>query len=182
MKLRERENGKAFNVVVVHFNRGNANLRREQATNLRNWAAELPEPSIILGDFNFDLEVDDWAAGTLNGNRAYHIFSQSPSPFLWAQHAPMLKTLCNPEYNSVLDFIFLSGSARASQVETSLLFHDDPDYCPNERLGGADHFPIAASITFAGGSESGNPNAAVLEEIRRLRQQLDALESSLRAQ
>lgn len=182
LKLMERESGQAFSVVVVHLNRGDANLRREQARNLRRWALELGEPAIILGDFNFDLEVEDWQAGSLSGNPAFHIFTQAPSPFVWAQHSPMLKTQCNPNYNSVLDFIFLAGPARAWQAESSLIFHDDPEYCDNESTGGADHLPIASSITFDSGVETLGADAELLEEIRRIREQLDALESSIRRQ
>lgn len=182
LKLIDKQTRMAFNVISVHLNRGNEETRREQARNLRRWADEAGEPSIILGDFNFDLEVDDWQAGSLVGNPAYHLFTRAPSPFVWAQHSPMVKTQCSPRYNSVLDFIFLTGAARSWDVQTTAFFHDDPAYCANESAGGADHLPLVASIAYSNADAVTGENAAILREIERIRQQLDDLEQMVRAQ
>ena len=80
IKLSDNASGETFNVIVNHFQRGHAPTRRTQATKLREWLEATDEPSIILGDFNFDLEVPDWIDGEYDGNRAFNIFTKSPSP------------------------------------------------------------------------------------------------------
>ncbi len=179
MKLVEKDGSGSINVIVNHLNRGDSSLRRKQAAGLRRWISQTDEPTVILGDFNFDLKVDDWVNGSLEGNRAFHIFTQSPSPAIWLQHFPQISTQCSTKYNSVLDFIFVSGEATNWEAETEVLFPDG-SYCANEPNGGADHRPIVAVL---------KPNAdappstddEILSEIERLREQLEELEAKIRA-
>ncbi|MBO9399163.1 endonuclease/exonuclease/phosphatase family protein [Shimia sp. R9_2] len=181
MKLVDIETGVAFNVIVNHFNRGNSSLRREQAKRLRDWIKQTDEPTIALGDFNFDLEVEDWKLGQLNGNRAFHIFTSTPSPVLWAQHEPQLTTQCSHQYNSVLDFIFLGGSARLWDAEVTLFFADDVDYCPDEKKGGADHYPLIATLSPTEVSGLDSSNADLLKEISRIQEQLNLLQQRVQS-
>lgn len=54
LHLRDKTNGVKFYLLTVHLARGNANLRLEQAKGLQEWARDLEQPAIAIGDFNFD--------------------------------------------------------------------------------------------------------------------------------
>lgn len=148
MRLREKSTGISFNVVVTHFNRGDAALRNLQAQRMREWAALTDKPTMLLGDFNFDLEVPAWIQGRYQGNRAFRIFTREPNPFTWVEHEPKLKTQCSEEYNSVLDFVFLEDMP--DWDATAELLFPDQAYCDDEATGGADHRPIVVTLTPSG--------------------------------
>lgn len=178
IRLSEKETGLTLNVVNNHLNRDNANLRRDQAKKLREWAELSDEPTIILGGFNFDLEVPDWIQGSLKGNRAFHNFTRSPSSVTWVEYTPKTKTQCSDRYNSVLDFVFVSGGARSCGASAGLLF-TDTEYCDKEATGGANHRPVAVTFTPAAAKQSPE-DADLLMQIQSIRQQLDQLESAIR--
>ncbi|MEM1227516.1 MAG: endonuclease/exonuclease/phosphatase family protein, partial [Planctomycetota bacterium] len=52
--LRDRATNLHFQVVANHLARGNAELREEQASGLREWARHQTIPTVTIGDFNFD--------------------------------------------------------------------------------------------------------------------------------
>ncbi len=183
IKLVEKSTSQAFDVIVNHFNRSNASLRREQAASLRNWIAQSSEPVIVMGDFNFDLEAPDWAnSGELNGNRAFDIFTAEPSPTTWIEHEPKKSTQCSDRYDSVLDFVFLGGAARSWGAQAELIFADEAEYCALESEGGADHLPISVNLSMSAPVPMGERNTEILAEISRMRGQLDALEAAIKAQ
>jgi len=49
-----KDSRQKFYLVTVHLARGNAKLRKSQATGLRKWASRVRQPVIAVGDFNFD--------------------------------------------------------------------------------------------------------------------------------
>ena len=56
-ELREVSSNRNFLFMVNHLARGNANLRRQQATQLNDWVRTQTLPVIAVGDYNFDWEV-----------------------------------------------------------------------------------------------------------------------------
>jgi len=180
VKLSDNVSGETFNVIVNHFQRGHAPTRRAQATKLREWLEATDEPSIILGDFNFDLEVPDWVDGEYDGNRAFNIFTKIPSPVLWVEHSPKISTQCSDEFDSVLDFVFLAGNARLWQAKAKLLFTTE-QYCEDEKTGGADHRPIEVILDPSLDATPAMTENGMMAEIERIREQLDALEKAVRS-
>ncbi|MCZ6592085.1 MAG: hypothetical protein O7B98_13215, partial [Alphaproteobacteria bacterium] len=151
-----------FWFVVNHLQRGREQTRQAQAAWLSEWAQRRAKtqtnPAIVLaGDFNFDV-----TPYTKHGNRAFDLFMQD-GMFRWVvpgcvdtDTCPLTGSGCNPTFNSILDFVFLAGPARHWSATSEILFKDEVDYCPNERLGtsgqmipgGADHRPVRAVLTF----------------------------------
>ena len=54
LHLKDKSNGVEFYLLTVHLARKNAKLRMEQAKGLQEWARDLKQPAIAIGDFNFD--------------------------------------------------------------------------------------------------------------------------------
>ena len=138
-------------VVLNHLQRMNAQTRRAQARWLNQWAeaANDEQPSIILlGDYNFDVDPS-----TKKGNPAHELFIQG-GVFRWIEptcvalaSCPATGTACNPQYSSILDFVFLAGEARTWVATSEILFKNDATYCRNEKLGGSDHRPVYARVS-----------------------------------
>lgn len=144
--LQHKESGVEFLFVVSHFNRRDATRRQNQAERLRKWARGRGLPVILAGDFNFDF---DPKAG--KGNRAFDVFTQG-SDILWviprcvaAGNCPGTGTQCDPHYNSILDFVFLAGPAKAWDAKSEILFRER-DYCRRDRRGYSDHRPVIATL------------------------------------
>lgn len=141
--------GTPVTLVNHHFNRGDAARRQRQAYLFRRWLAAHSDQAIIsIGDFNFDY---DHLKSAPHGNPAFEEFMSDglidwPAPAcIAAETCPPTGSQCNARYNSILDFIFLSGPARAWRVETDLAFLDE-NYCERDRLGYADHRPLIGHI------------------------------------
>ena len=67
LHLRDKADGLEFYLVNVHLARANAKFRLEQAKGLREWACDLVEPAIAIGDFNFDYEFNTGRFQTIAG-------------------------------------------------------------------------------------------------------------------
>ncbi len=57
-RLRDREAGRDYLVMVNHLARGNEAFRNQQAIGLREWARDQSVPCICVGDFNMDYEFN----------------------------------------------------------------------------------------------------------------------------
>jgi endonuclease/exonuclease/phosphatase family metal-dependent hydrolase len=103
---------RSFLIVNVHLARGNARLRTEQATGLREWARSQTLPVILAGDCNFDFQFD-----TGRGNAAWKAFFADG---VWNELEPEKRIDTNwadddgdgaDNYpNSSLDFVALRSS------------------------------------------------------------------------
>lgn len=161
-KFRVIATGDEFWFVVNHLQRGREETRQAQADWLNKWAQgkadNVNPPAIVLvGDYNFDV-----TPYTRRGNAAFGLFMQDgmfrwvESPCIADNSCPLTGTGCHPHFNSILDFVFLTGPARHWTATAEILFKDEADYCAKERLqsggqmvpGGADHRPIRAVLTF----------------------------------
>ena len=161
-KFRVRATGDEFLFVVNHLQRGREETRQAQADWLNKWAQgkadnKNPPAIVLVGDYNFDV-----TPYTKQGNEAFDLFMVD-GMFRWVvpgcvdtDSCPLTGTGCSPIFNSILDFVFLEGTARNWSASSEILFKDDAEYCANERLGvpgamqpgGADHRPVRASLTF----------------------------------
>jgi hypothetical protein len=65
--FRDKANDVEFYFVTVHLARGDAELRTEQATGLREWARAQTLPVNAIGDFNFDFDFN-----TQTGNEGFN--------------------------------------------------------------------------------------------------------------
>jgi endonuclease/exonuclease/phosphatase family metal-dependent hydrolase len=145
--------GHNLTFVNNHFNRGNETRRRQQAINLRDWIAQRPQEAIIaMGTFNFDY---DFRGARQGGNRAFEQFADGghiswPEPMCLANdNCPSTGSQCNPNYESLLDFIFLAGTAFDWPAVTDLGFLDEP-YCGRDQRGYPDHRPVMGQILLGG--------------------------------
>ena len=62
-RLRDKQSGVKFLLVLNHLARGDAELRQEQAKALRLWAADQELPIISIGDYNFDFDFPTQKGG-----------------------------------------------------------------------------------------------------------------------
>lgn len=141
-RFRHREDGTEFLFVVNHLYRGNEQTegdRHKQAALLNAWAKDQSLPIIAAGDYNFDWEV---AGGTGDHDKGYDNLTAG-GVFQWVRPSKLVKTQCNPEYDSVLDFVFVGGGARNWQSSSEILF-PETWFCSWDEDGGADHRPVMA--------------------------------------
>ncbi|MGK7945685.1 MAG: endonuclease/exonuclease/phosphatase family protein [Microcystaceae cyanobacterium] len=166
--FRTREDGTEFLAVTNHFNRGNRNLRNQQARRLRRWIEAQSLPVVAMGDFNMDFSVDTTISrpsrcrGSLEeGNEAFDIFTSSPV-INWIEPTCLANRTCPAEgtgcflpcFNSILDFIFVGGSSASNWTGTSeIAFGNVNNFCENAPLGDSDHRPVIATLTFPQGDQ-----------------------------
>ena len=65
-KLKDKSNGNIFNYCVNHRYRSKAEARQKQASQLLAWTKKQNEDVILVGDFNFDWDLDKE-----EGNKAF---------------------------------------------------------------------------------------------------------------
>lgn len=183
-EFRDKSTNERFFFTVNHLYRGNAAGRHEQARLLNQWAAGQSLPVIAVGDYNFDWEVVN---GEVAHDRGYDEMTAS-GVFGWVRPATLVKSQCSERYNSVLDFVFVSGTAQTwpATAEIVVKAGDCPD---DERT--SDHRPMRA--TFTVGSEApADPThpttspattdarlAALLVRVRALEAELKAVREEL---
>ncbi len=145
--LRDLESDLEFLFMVNHLNRGDSSKRRRQAVGLQNWVETIDLPVIAVGDYNFD-----WDVHREKGNRAFDYFMDGghwdwiePNCGLDGEFSDCQPTQCNPNYTSILDFLFVAGDARLWDVETEII-EPRENYCDFDGDGGADHLPIIGNV------------------------------------
>jgi hypothetical protein len=148
-QMRIKPSGSEFLFVVNHLHRGDEKKRMAQAVGLREWAREQALPVIAVGDYNFDVDV-----ATQKGNYAYDAFLQE-GVFRWLQPDQLVATNWSDkmpadgvnDYDSVLDFVFVSGSALNGFSRIVVRPGDFPD---DEYT--SDHRAVLATL-FPGGTQ-----------------------------
>ncbi len=100
-------------------------------------------PTILLGDSNIPIPPD----GTpLTGDNLVSLQNVTTrSGLAWAEPSNPMTTQCNPDYNSMLDQIFVPASF-SDRTQAAILF-PEANYCDNDPNGFADHRPIKATIS-----------------------------------
>lgn len=171
--FRVRETGVEFLFMVNHLYRSNTGRRHEQAQRLNAWAAAQTLPVIAVGDYNFDYdvvtEVHDLGFDHMTVNDV----------FRWVRPDELVLTQCSVtssggcQFNSVLDFIFVSGTAQGWQAE-SVIIVESGDLPDNSTT--PDHRPVSGTFnTAAQPIEEVVTREMLLEQIERLEAEIAAL-------
>ncbi|MDY7020970.1 MAG: endonuclease/exonuclease/phosphatase [Cyanobacteriota bacterium] len=132
-----------FLFMVNHLYRTNEKVRHEQARLLNRWAQKQTLPIIAVGDFNFDWDVKN---GETKRDRGYDLFTEN-GVWIWVRPQRLIATYCSKRYDSILDFVFISG-AIAPVSATSKILYPQANYCPDTPQK-SDHRPVQATFTFS---------------------------------
>jgi endonuclease/exonuclease/phosphatase family metal-dependent hydrolase len=143
-RLRLTVSGREFLFMVNHLYRGNAGARHVQATKLNAWARQQQLPVIAVGDYNFDWNLPK---GEKDHDKGYDNLTRD-GVFTWTRPPVLVQTQCSQSFNSVLDFVFVSGEARTWKASSEIKFRE-PAYC-NDDSQRPDHRPVTASFTIPG--------------------------------
>ena len=140
-KFKLLANGTEFLFMVNHFNRREEERRNQQADFVRNWSNQQSLPTIIVGDFNFDFDLDE-----RRGNTAFNKLNQD-NILKWIQPDCLasnncLSTQCNPNFNSILDAVFVGGTAKNWSASSSIVPFD----CSKDATGFPDHRIVKAEL------------------------------------
>lgn len=139
VQFHEKATGKDFIFLVNHLARGDKQKREQQSHILRQWAAAQDLPVIMTGDFNYDCELPELT----KCNSGFDAL-MSDSTFEWVKPVNPIRTQCNRKYNSILDFVFVSGHAK-KWVTASKILNEKYEAC-NDNAQKADHRPVVAGF------------------------------------
>jgi hypothetical protein len=126
-----------FLFMVNHLARGDDQLRRQQAAELKEWAEGQQLPVIAVGDYNFDYDVDDG-----EGNEAMSGML-SGDVWRWVRPERLYKTQASKRYNGVLDFIFVANKPDTWRVDSRIITEGFPSTDDNRR---SDHRPLEGRV------------------------------------
>lgn len=138
LHLRDTFSGKEFLFMVNHLYRSRDEERHKQAALLNRWAAQQTLGVIAIGDYNFD-----WSVTGESYDLGYELLTDE-GHFTWVQPQTLVTTQCSGwpcQYNSVLDFVFVAGTAQAWRAEATIIVtpNDFPDSAAT-----SDHRPVLA--------------------------------------
>lgn len=167
VELRDRESGLAFLFMVNHLYRSRADQRLEQSRQLREWAAGERLPVIAVGDYNYDWHYRD---GEADHDPGYDELV-ADGILTWVRPETLVPTQCS-RFESVLDFVFAGGEARAWRPESRILAAGD-DYCPDDAAH-SDHRPVLATFDLDFGRRLALRDAS-LERLDRIEDELRTL-------
>lgn len=173
-ELEERATSRRFLFMVNHLARGNNQLRHRQAQQRNEWVRTQTLPVVAVGDYNFDWEVQ---GGDTNHDLGYDNMTAGGA-WEWVRPATLIKSQCSPEFDSVLDFIFVNAAARGWAGSSEILV--EPNDCdPSPRT--SDHRPVAGRFNAAGGSGGGRmTREQLLRRIEEIERQLQQLKEAVR--
>ncbi len=146
LHLRDQASGQEFLFMVNHLYRSRAEERRTQAQLLAQWAKTQKLPIIAVGDYNFDWAVED---GQRKHDPAFDAMTAG-DVWEWVQPATLVTTQCSGwpcRYNSVLDFVFTAGPARAWPARSTIAVI--PGDFPDDTLR-SDHRAVLAQFAAGG--------------------------------
>lgn len=178
--LLDQQSGAEFSVMVNHLYRSNGGARREQSRLLNAWAAAQDGAVIAVGDYNYDWET---IGGDTDHDPGYDSLVANGT-FEWVRPATLIRTQCSVRvqsdgtlscrYDSVLDFVFVSGDAQ-DWPATATIMTWDGDF-PDDHLH-PDHRPVLATFTVGGAA----PPVVDSDLRTRLLERLDILEQEIAA-
>lgn len=174
-ELQEISSNRNFLFMVNHLARGNANLRRRQATQLNEWVRTQTIPVIATGDYNFDWEVN---GGDQNHDVGYDNMTNGGA-WTWVRPATLIKSQCSPSFNSVLDFIFVNTLAQGWSGTSQIIV--EPNDCVASPQT-SDHRPVVGTFSMGGGTGP-QPTAnkeQLLRRIEEIERQLNQLKDTIR--
>ena len=172
-ELRDVSSNKNFLFMVNHLARGDANLRRQQATKLNTWVRNQTLPVIAVGDYNFDWEV---VGGDQNHDVGYDNMINAGA-WTWIRPATLIKSQCSPSFNSVLDFIFVNAAAQTWPGTAEILV--EPNDCVASPLT-SDHRPVLGTFNMGGVAGPQLTKEELLRKIEAIERQLTELKETVR--
>ncbi|MGL5083193.1 MAG: endonuclease/exonuclease/phosphatase family protein [Microcoleaceae cyanobacterium] len=138
--FRFKPTGTEFLFMVNHLYRSRNDRRHEQARLLNQWARKQTLPVIALGDYNFDWDV---VRGESKRDQGYDLMTQD-QVLRWVRPQTLTATQCSDRYDSVLDFVFVAGSAKNWPASAEILY-PQTSYCPDDQSK-SDHRPVKATF------------------------------------
>jgi hypothetical protein len=171
-ELQEVTTNRNFLFMVNHLARGDASLRRRQATQLNEWVRTQTLPVIAVGDYNFDWEV---MGGDQNHDLGYDNMTNGGA-WTWVRPATLIKSQCDPNFNSVLDFIFVNAAAQSWSGTTEILVA--PNDCNPSPLT-SDHRPVIGRFNM-GDAVPPLTKEQLLRKIEEIERQLIQLKDAIR--
>jgi endonuclease/exonuclease/phosphatase family metal-dependent hydrolase len=140
-RLAIRGTGTQFVVMVNHLARRNAELRRNQAIGLREWARDQSVPLVAIGDFNMDFDFR-----TKRGNDAFPEMIRD-NVWTWVRPRQLVDTNWSDQNkdglddypDSTLDFAFVAGAAKTWSPECEVVIREG-DFPDSDQT--SDHRPV----------------------------------------
>lgn len=145
VRLKDRASGTEFIVMTNHLARRNAELRKQQAIGMREWARDQKVAMINIGDFNLDYDFH-----TRRGNSAFPEMLRD-NVWSWVKPEKFIDTNWSDSDgdgkdnypDSMLDFAFVAGPARDWNPVCRAIVRDG-DF-PDDRTT-SDHRPIELTL------------------------------------
>jgi endonuclease/exonuclease/phosphatase (EEP) superfamily protein YafD len=144
-------------------------LRRDQGQRLNEWVRTQTLPVIATGDYNFDWSVT-------NGDQSHDAgFDRMvvDNQWTWLRPATLVRSQCNPNFDSVLDFVFVNTAARPLALASVIL--QEANDCGNVAAN-PDHRPLRAEFEL-GAITPAPTRSELLERIEALERQILELKS-----
>lgn len=133
---------RVFWFMVNHLQRGDADVRLCQSRKLNDWAKKNTIAMIAVGDYNYDWKVK---GGDQDHDKGYDVLT-ADGRFKWVRPAKLVRTQCSPQYDSVLDFVFVTARAKSWPGRAEILFPES-SYCTKDPGSDSDHRPVVARFT-----------------------------------
>lgn len=143
--LKHKASDRDLIVVMNHFARGSAELRKSQSLLLSQWARQQNQPIIAVGGYNFDYDFP-----TRRGNEAFDAFLRTgvwkwiePKKLVDGNWADRNRDGKDDYPDSMLDFVFAAGAAKAWKITSEVVVRrgDFPDTAQT-----SDHRPVRTVI------------------------------------
>ena len=150
--------------MVNHLYRGSSEGRHEQSRLLNQCAAAQSKPVIAVGDYNYDLNVDN----PTDHDEGFNLLTRQRMAFSGYALAMLAKTQCS--FNSVLDFVFVSGEAKRWQAQSTIDARTGD--CPDD-ANKSDHRPVTAKFAMTVLPQQPlNRREEILPRVRNLEERL----------
>ena len=125
---------------------------------LNEWVRTQTLPVIACGDYNFDWSVTN---GDQNHDVGFDRMT-ADNHWSWVHPATLIQSQCNPNFDSVFDFVFVNTSARPLAL-TSVILQEAND-CGNAEAN-PDHRPLRAEFEL-GALAPAPTRAELLERVK----------------
>jgi len=133
-RFRLKKVERTFAVVLNHLASRNAALRVQQSQQLRNWASQRDEPTIVIGDFNYP-----WTIGASERDPPLGFNELTRDDVLsWVRPAELVHTWCGGALDSILDFVFVNAAARSWNGKSEVIELN----CAKSSEAASDHRPV----------------------------------------
>lgn len=145
VRLKHKSSGREFSVIMNHFARGSAELRKTQAVLLSEWGKEQSGACFAIGGYNFDYDFR-----TQKGNESFDAFMAAG---VWKWNKP--KELIDNNWadrnrdgqddypDSILDYTFVNQAAESWKIESEVVVRAS-DFPDDDKT--SDHRPMRIVI------------------------------------